>query len=93
MDYKSNWLQKTSSIEVTFYTGECWKCFEMNNNGSKTGKENVERAEHWLDKAKGRQLKLFGRICLMKDIWPVKTLMLGMIEGDPGGPAGNGLMA
>jgi len=40
----------------------------MNNNGSKTGKENVERAEHWLDKAKGRQLKLFGRICLMKDI-------------------------
>jgi len=58
----------------------CWRV----GIGNETIREEVERRRRCtiVDLIKHRKLKLFGHICMMTDERIVKTVMLGMVEGD-----------
>jgi len=45
-------------------------------------RDKVERSHTIIDLIKQKKLKLLGHICRIKDQRLVKTVMLGMVEGD-----------
>ena len=56
----------------------CWK----DKVSNKAIRERVERHYSVVDLIKQRKLRLFGHICRMKDQRLVKTVMLGMVDGE-----------
>jgi len=58
----------------------CWRV----GIGNETIREEVERRRRCtiVDLIKHRKLKLFGHICMMTDERLVKTVMVGMVNGD-----------
>jgi len=63
-------------------TGGYWQCVgKMENSTSKSVREKVERQCATMDVIM-QKLKLFGHIGRMEDQRLVKTVMLGMVEGD-----------